>query len=329
MIGTFAAAIAGLNFESIDADADGQADDLRILYNGEQIDVINHYNASGSDPAASTPGVGAIETLTFVNGATAFGYAINGNPYSVNADRLSPIPAVGAATNDILASDGNGETLNGGDGNDLLFGNAGNDTLNGGTGNDLLVGGADDDTIEGGAGADVIDVGTGQNIVRFSATADFGDTILNFDLDDGTEATDDRLEFTGALATLLDDVTVNGAIQFNTANGAGNNSNQAVDLSLLEALFLDGSANNGVTNANITSSAAVAAEFNAEFAITAAAGETTLLVINDTDANSSSVWLYTEATGAGEITGGVGGELQFVALVNSNAAIATGNLDFV
>jgi Ca2+-binding RTX toxin-like protein len=154
MIGALGAAITGLNFESANADGDGAGvDDLRILYNGEQIDVINHYNANGADPAASTPGVGAMETITFVGGATYLGYAIDGNPYALNADRLSPM--TGTSGNDILASDSGPETVNGGDGNDLLFGNGGDDSLDGGTGTDLIIGGTGSDTMTGGTQSDM------------------------------------------------------------------------------------------------------------------------------------------------------------------------------
>jgi len=96
----------------------------------------------------------------------------------------------------------------------------------------------------------------------------------------------------------------------------------------IEALFLGGAPGEGVANANLTIAAAVAAEFSAEFDITAAAGESALLVINDTDANSASIWQYTESTGAaGGATEISASELTRVAVVNSNAAITTGNLD--
>ena len=49
--------------------------------------------------------------------------------------------------------------------------------------------------------------------------------------------------------------------------------------------------------ANLDSAAAVSTEFNAEFALTAANGEATLLVINDTNANSAAVWQWIQAGG--------------------------------
>ena len=85
-----------------------------------------------------------------------------------------------------------------------------------------------------------------------------------------------------------------------------------------------GQAGEGVANASLTDPGLVAAAFDAEFNITASNGDDALLVINDTNANSASIWQYTESTGGGEISAG---ELTLVAVVNSNAAIQTGNLD--
>ena len=91
-----------------------------------------------------------------------------------------------------------------------------------------------------------------------------------------------------------------------------------------EALILDGANGEGVTNANLGSAAAVAAEFNAEFAITAAAGESTMLVINDTNGDSASVWQYLENGTTAEIQVG---ELTLIVTINANATIAANNFD--
>ncbi len=70
----------------------------------------------------------------------------------------------------------------------------------------------------------------------------------------------------------------------------------------------------------------MAAEFNAEFNITAANGETTLLVINDNTAGSNlaSVWQWTQA-GGGEIAAG---ELTRIATINADATITAASFDF-
>jgi hypothetical protein len=177
----------------------------------------------------------------------------------------------------------------------------------------------------GGGGADTIDVGGSGNIVRFTAVVDYGDTINSFDSSGGGQ---DEIEFTNALNALFDDGVDNNDFLFAFDNGT-NDDNIAVDLNgMIEGLFLDGNNTEGVANGDLLDADDVAAEFSREFSITAAAGERTLLVINDTNGNSASIWEYNESSGA---AGGdneiVGSELTLITLVNSNAAITSGNLD--
>lgn len=140
-----ATSIAGLNVERIDADADTVLDDLRFSYNGERIDVINHFDGA------------AVEETVFTNGGTFLGYSLGTTAYAISTDATDPLGGAGAQN--MIASASNAETLTGGTGNDLLFGNGQNDTLLGGAGNDLMIGGAGNDTFTGGAGADVMDGG--------------------------------------------------------------------------------------------------------------------------------------------------------------------------
>jgi hypothetical protein len=228
-----------------------------------------------------------------------------------------------------LGTNNNGDTIDGSatTNDQVIYGFDGDDTLTGGSGNDWIGGGDDDDTITGGGGVDLIDVGGGNdNTVIFTGTGDFGDTISSFDSDGGQQ---DQIHLSGvSLDTLFDDGTDNDAIAFVSDNGT-DNDNVAVNLNgTNEGLFLDGANSEGVANASLRDADAVAAEFSAEFSITAANGESSLLVINDTNANSASIWQYTEAGGA---AGGAneisGSELTLIAVVNSNAAITTGNLD--
>ena len=314
--------IGVLNFERMGID-------LVIDIGTTEITVRGHYGSN------------SVESIVFTNGGTVYGYALSSNAYALSTDYTTPLNEEGGR--DVIASASGTETLNGGTGNDLLFGNGGADTINGEAGNDLLVGGAgndvlngggDADTLVGGDGADTINTGAAddnvQDLVHFNAVSEFGDTVSNFDLN-GAAGVDDGIRFGGALNILLDDIINDDNFQFNGANPIGNNSDAAVDLNIaIEALFLDGSANDGVTNANLTSAAAVAAEFSAEFAITASALESTLLVVNDTDANSSALWLYTKSSGA---TGGAGeisaAELSLIGVFTGNGALETGNLDLV
>jgi Ca2+-binding RTX toxin-like protein len=181
--------------------------------------------------------------------------------------------------------------------------------------------------LAGAGGADQIQLNNGndnvRDVVQFFSADEFGDIVFNFDVT-GAAAQVDHVRFTGALNTLFDNATNNDTFQFNAANAAGNNSDQNVNLGTIEALFLDGSANNGVANANLGSAAAIAAEFNAEFALTAANGEATLLVINDTNGNDFAVWQWVQA-GGGEI---VASELSLVGRFTANGAVGTGSFDF-
>ena len=93
----------------------------------------------------------------------------------------------------------------------------------------------------------------------------------------------------------------------------------------IEALLLTGVGGEGVTTANLGNAAAVSAAFNAEFVITAAAGEDALLVINDTNGNSFSLWQWVQA-GGGETSAG---EITLIGTFNANAAVSAGNFDFI
>jgi hypothetical protein len=88
---------------------------------------------------------------------------------------------------------------------------------------------------------------------------------------------------------------------------------------------VSGANNEGVIGANLDNAAAVATEFNAEFAMNAANGEATLLVINDTNGNDAAVWQYLENGGA-EIQAA---ELTLIAIINANATVNTGDFALV
>ena len=218
----------------------------------------------------------------------------------------------------------------GGSGNDTLTGTAGNNTLEGGAGNDTLNGGAGADILIGGIGPVTLDSGAAndnvQDIFRFSAANEVGDTVNNFDANNGA-ATDDRIEFTGALNTAWDDGNNNDAFLFSTGNGAAGTVTVTVGQGNgdVEALLLTGANNEGVTTANLGNAALVSAAFNAEFGITAVNGEDALLVVNDTNGNSFSLWQWVQA-GGGETTAA---ELTLIGIFNANAAVAADNFDFV
>ena len=325
---------------------------LDVLYDGtvitlleggtiSNIEIVNANMGGASDTlsyAGSTAGV----TVDLADGAgigTASGFTQLINVTNVTgtaqADSLS-----GNSSANTLTGGGGNDQLNGEGGADTLDGGAGADTLNGGGGGDTLIGGADADSLNGGAAADILIGGAGADaintgaandnvadLIRFSTTDEFGDTITNFDAT-GTAAQVDRVEFGNGLNTAWDDRTLDDNVQFATGNGALGTVTVDMDTTA-EALLLTGAGGEGVTTANLGNTALVAAAFNAEFAITAADGEDALLVINDTNGNSASVWQWVQNTTVVGNTAGVdANELTLIGVVNANATVTTASFDF-
>ncbi len=198
------------------------------------------------------------------------------------------------------------------------------ENVTGGTGADSLTGSLVANTLNG--GADTISTGTNDNLadfIRFLAANEFGDTVNNFDAT-GIAAQIDRVQFGATRRTLFDDGNINGILAFVSGND-NNNGNTAVNLNgTVEALFLNGNNREGLTTGQLINAAQVAAEFNREFALTAANGEATLLVINDTNNNSAAVWEWDQANG-GEMAAN---ELTLIGVINANATVTTGSFGF-
>jgi FtsP/CotA-like multicopper oxidase with cupredoxin domain/Ca2+-binding RTX toxin-like protein len=277
------------------------------------------YGGAGNDTLNSGPGNDVLDGGADSDTA-GYGGAVGG--VTVSLAIAGPQDTIGAGIDTLVDI----ENLNGSPFADILTGNSARNVLNGGAGGDVLA---------GGGGADVINVGVAndnvQDIVLFSEAGDFGvpgaqvfDTVNNFDAT-GTAAQIDRIVFVGALQTLFDNGTVDGNIAWFTGNGS-NGGNTPVDLAVFEALFLNGANGEGVSSANLTNAAAVAAEFNAEFNLTAANGEATLLVINDTNifGNSAAVWQWVQA-GGGEMSAG---ELSLIAVIHANATVTRSSFGF-
>jgi Ca2+-binding RTX toxin-like protein len=256
--------------------------------------------------------------------------------YGTTLGSISVDLSAGAATG--FVSIVNIENATGGNGDDVITGNLGANTLFGGNGVDTLTGGGGADGLNGGAGGDILIGGDGadsintgvlednlSDLIRYAASTEYGDLVNNFD-STGTAAQIDHVQFGGALNTLFDNVINNDVFNFATGDGV-NNNNVAVNTAAVEALYLSGAATEGVTVANLGVAAAVAAEFNAEFNITSADGESTLLVINDTNANSAALWQWTQiAGGTAEIDVG---ELVRIGTINSNGTISLNSFDFI
>ncbi|WP_052810734.1 peroxidase family protein [Variovorax paradoxus] len=286
-------------------------DVLDVVYNGA-ITGFEGGTVTGVESIVANLG-GNADTLSYGDSATAVNVNLLAGTASGFTSIASILNATGGAGND---------TLTGNAGANTLIGGAGNDTINGGAGGDILIGGIGADTLNSGAANDNV-----QDIFRFSATNEFGDVVSNFDANGPTAAGDDRIEFGGALNTAWDDGNNNDNFLFGTGNGAGGTVNVTVGQGNgdIEALLLTGAGGEGVTTANLGNAAAVAAAFNSEFAITAANGEDALLVINDTNGNSFSLWQWVQA-GGGETSAA---ELTLIGTFSANAAVVAANFDFV
>jgi hypothetical protein len=162
------ASISTFNFERVGLN-------LVIKVGSTQVTVRDHY------------GSGTVESISFTNGGTIFGYQLNTTNYAISDDDSSPLTENGSAA-DVIASSSGSETLNSQGGNDLMFGNSGVDTINAGDGNDRLVGGGDNDTLNGqnnndtligGTGADTLSGGTGSDTFVLTDTAS-SDSITDY-----------------------------------------------------------------------------------------------------------------------------------------------------
>lgn len=298
--------------------------------NGDNVyDVV----VRATDSAGASDTQALTITVTNVDGISppaSNAASINGTE---EADILSGLAGnntiQGFGDNDRLSGAGGDDSLLGGAGRDTLLGGAGADRLLGGDGDDTLNGGTEADTFTGGGGADSIDTGAAndnlRDVMRFAATSEFGDAVVNFDAT-GTSSQVDRVRFAAALNTAYDDGTANDSFLFASGNGVAGAVAAAVNSasSGIEALLLSGANGEGVTLANLGSASAVATAVNAEFTITAANGEDALLVINDTNANSFSLWQWVQA-GGGETSAG---ELTLIGIFTANGTVTSSSFDF-
>ncbi len=134
----------------------------------------------------------------------------------------------GTSGNDMVAGNGNDNTMigyagndgmTGGAGHDDMHGGAGADTLEGEDGDDLLYGGDGDDTLYGGAGTDTMHGGDGADIFVFETASAFSnvDTIRDFSVADG-----DVLDLTDILDTVYDPLNdaIADFVQFTENSGS-------------------------------------------------------------------------------------------------------------
>jgi Ca2+-binding RTX toxin-like protein len=123
-----------------------------------------------TDTIVMSAGVSTIENVV---GSEGFGDTLRGDS---RANRLFGLGGNdildGRAGNDVLGGGLGDDNLQGGDGDDNLAGHDGNDTLSGGNGNDLLTGDAGVDSLNGDAGDDLVSGGSGDDTVRGGADND-------------------------------------------------------------------------------------------------------------------------------------------------------------
>lgn len=130
--------------------------------------------ASGGHAASDTiTQDGAYASIENVVGSEGFGDTLRGD---ARANRLAGLGGndtlEGRAGNDMLAGNAGNDILRGGDGDDNITGDDGDDTLEGGNNNDFLSGGAGIDTMTGDAGDDVLIGGDGNDIMHGNADND-------------------------------------------------------------------------------------------------------------------------------------------------------------
>jgi Ca2+-binding RTX toxin-like protein len=291
------------------------------------VDTISDLGNGGADVLTVAAGATANATLSAAWSASA-GSTNGGTATIYTAGFSASVASAGGPNGWTLsnASSSAAVTLTGSAFADTLMGGTGADTLAGGAGNDYLNGGVGGDILTGGNGTDWINLGVfNDNVrdyVRYGATGDFGDTVSNFDVD----SIQDMVQFTGALATSLDDGRSNFSLRWSGSSsnsitvgvtvGQGNGDR--------EALMLYGSNGEGVTAANLANATAVAAAFNAEFNITAANGEDAILVVNDTDGSDFSVWHWVQS-GGGEVSAA---EITLIGVYDANGTVQTSSFGF-
>ncbi|MGY6215937.1 putative Ig domain-containing protein [Methylolobus aquaticus] len=241
----------------------------------------------------------------------------------------------GSTGDDVFYAAGGDDSVFGDDGDDTLFGGNGNDSLFGGAGDDHLYGGTGGDTFHGGLGSDTLDFGnSGDNLKDHAVYGDLsegglGEVIRKFDAT-GTTAQTDTIDLTSTLRVWLDD-NASGTLSFGRS-GTSNNSNTAVNLANTEALYLAGTANDGLATSGLTNATALATELNAEFNLTVTEGQRTLLLVNDntTGSHHSALWLYTESSAGTSVDNPVSAaELTLIGVVEANATLLTGQVALV
>jgi VCBS repeat-containing protein len=217
-----------------------------------------------------------------------------------------------------------------------ITGSGAADTIVGGAGNDTINGGALGDTITGGAGADSIDTGAADDNVRdvitFTSVSDGGaagaasgyDAISNFDANAG-DATDDLIQISGDLRTLLND-NGDASIDYAATDNADGGNQAIVGGAGQEATVLtDAEVEIGLAAFSQVGLADLVAELGEEIDFTAiATGQEHLFVVNFS-ATQTALVLYTAAAGGDDVI--TADELRIIGIVTHNDGTGLGGGD--
>ena len=270
-------------------------------------------------PAPPAPGGATTINLTSANDTYTIGagnFNINGlggNDTITTGDGNNTVTTLGG--DDTITTGAGNDTINGGDGNNTINAGGGTNTVTTGTGNDTITTGAGNDVIVSGAGNDIITAGAGSDIITSGAGNDsisLGvDSVVDTVIFAATAVTNGSDVITG-FSTGIDKLNVHAT----TAQTATTPVAGALTVTAGQFYFLA----TGIAG-NADSAVAAAAALQAAAAWTnGVTGAVAFFAINDD--NSSAIYQYVEAGGAG-ITAG---ELTLMGTVD--AKIATGDLSF-
>lgn len=124
---------------------------------------------AGSIGSDSLDGGAGTDTVSYLNGSAALSLTLNntgGGTATIGAANDTLV-----AIENIIGTDGFGDTITGGSQANLFNGKGGNDSLIGGDGNDTLIGGSGIDTLKGGNGSDWVSFADDYAVVAMDLTA--------------------------------------------------------------------------------------------------------------------------------------------------------------
>jgi len=236
----------------------------------------------------SINGLGGNDSITTGNGTNTI-TTLSGN------DSLT----TGSGDDTVIAGDGN-NTVQAGSGNNSVTTGSGSDAITTGSGNDAIASGAGNDTISAGAGSDAVTGGPGDDSIALGADA-AADRVV-FAATAATNGVDTITGFTSGVDHLdVDQMTPDAG----ATTVAGNLTVEAGNVYFLAT------AQTGAADSSAASAAAIQAAADWTNGTT---GGVAFFVVSDN--NSSAVYQYTEAGGAG-ITSA---ELVLMGTVDDNIA---------